>query len=126
MTMLYGLIENFKYLTGSELAVLAVIFCLSVVVDYTAGIIGAKYGGASKKSILYGIFGVIVGSILFPPFGGLPGLFIAVFVCELFLNKTRSQAFKAAKGSLLGVFTGIALNFVLALTFFSLFVFFIL
>ncbi|MBI2475933.1 MAG: DUF456 domain-containing protein [Candidatus Taylorbacteria bacterium] len=124
VALLYGLIDGFGHLAFSEFTVLAVIFCLSLLVDYSAGILGAKYAGASKQSIIWGFVGLIIGSVLFPPFGGIPGLFIAVFLAEILLNKNKVAAWKAATGSLLGAITGLALNLFLALAFFVLFIVF--
>ena len=124
MAALYGIIDHFDHLNWWKLMILAGIFLASLAVDYSAGILGAKYAGASKKSLFYGIIGLIAGSILFPPFGGLPGLFLTVFVSELFLDKEHAAALRAAAGSVLGAFTGIIINLVLALSFFILFIFF--
>lgn len=124
MSLLYGIIDHFEYLSWWRLGILFGIFCLSVIVDYSAGILGAKYAGASKQSLLYGMIGLIAGSILFPPFGGLPGLFLTVFVSELFLDKERVAAFRVATGSLIGTAVGITINFALAILFFGLFFYF--
>ncbi|MES2087434.1 MAG: DUF456 domain-containing protein [Patescibacteria group bacterium] len=124
MAAVYGLVDRFEHLQLGELAVLAGIFCISLIVDWFAGVLGAKYFGASKKSILWGCLGILFGSILFPPFGGIPGLFLAVFISELLLNKSNAAAWKAAAGSLVGALSGVAINLILAVTFFVLFIIF--
>jgi len=124
MALLYGLIDKFQGLQAGEIGILAIIFGLSLLVDYSAGILGAKYAGASKKSIMYGFWGLIVGSLAFPPFGGLPGLFLGVFISEINLNKGGAAAWKAAASSIAGAITGMLLNLALALTFFTLFIIF--
>lgn len=122
VAFLYGILDGFVHLQAGEIGMLAGIFCLSVLVDYSAGALGAKYGGASKKSIVYGFVGLLLGSVLFPPFGGLPGLFFGVFITELFfLRKSRAAAWKAAAGSFLGSMAGVVFNVILALCFFTLF-----
>ena len=120
MTLVYGIVDHFEHLEGWELGLLAGIFCLSLLVDYSAGILGAKYAGASKQSIIWGFVGLILGSILMPPFGGIAGLFLAVFIKEIFLNKSKAAALRAAAGSLAGAITGVILNLALAFTFFIL------
>ncbi len=124
MSVLYGVLDHFEHLQGWELGLLAGIFCLSLLVDYSAGILGAKYAGASKQSIMWGFVGLVIGSILFPPFGGILGLFLSVFVAELFYDKSHAAALRAAAGSLAGAITGVFLNLVLALSFFILFMVF--
>lgn len=124
VTVLYGLIDRFEHLQFSELGILTGILVASLIIDWFAGVLGAKYAGASRKSLWYGFIGVIIGSLLFPPFGGIPGLFLAVFVTELSLNSSSASAVKAATGSLLGALSGVVVNMVLALVFFILFLVF--
>lgn len=124
MSLLYGVVDTFTHLELWELSVLVLIFLLSVVTDYSAGVLGAKYAGASKHSIIAGIIGMILGSIVLPPFGGLPALFIAVFVSELMHKKEKAAALRAAAGSLAGTLAGVFLNLLLALAFFVLFLVF--
>ena len=126
MSLLYGIIDAFTHLEIWELVVLALIFFLSLVVDYSAGVLGAKYAGASKRSMLLGIAGLILGSIIMPPFGGLPGLFIAVFVSELMFEKGKAATLRAAAGSFAGAVAGIFVNWFIALAFLALFVIFTL
>ena len=120
----FGFVDNFVHLTPANLAVLAGIFVLSFIVDQLSGILGAKYGGASRKGILYGFIGLIVGTILFPPLGGLIGLFLGVGVSEYYVHKNQQRAIKAASGSLLGALAGIVTNVVLACIFVILFAIF--
>lgn len=124
MSLVYGLVDNFQHLQAREVGILGIIFVLSLIVDYSAGILGAKYAGAEKWSVINGFIGLIVGTLLFPPFGGLPMLFLTVFVSEIFLNKSRNDALKAAGGSFAGAVTGVLFNLLLAFIFFLLFVIF--
>lgn len=124
IALIYALIDRFQHLEGNELMILGGIAVLSLIVDYCSGIIGAKYGGASKKAILYGIIGLIVGVILLPPFGGILGLFLGVLIAEIIQHRQGKRAIKAATGSVLGSILGIAANLVLGLLFIILFVLF--
>ncbi len=125
VSLLYGLIDGFNNLSFGEVGILGIIFALSLVVDYSAGVLGAKYAGAAKKSLLYGIIGLVIGTILFPPFGGIPGLFLGVLVSEIFLNKETRKALKSAVGSLAGTLAGVFVNFILAVILFISFIFFV-
>ncbi|MEK7575181.1 MAG: DUF456 domain-containing protein, partial [Patescibacteria group bacterium] len=102
VALIYGIFDAFQHLQAGEIGILGIIFVLSHLVDYSAGVLGAKYAGAEKQSIINGFIGLIVGSILFPPLGGLPTLFLVIFVSEIFLNKSRAAALKAAAGSFAG------------------------
>jgi len=125
LALVFAFIGDFQVLTLGGLGVLGVILALSVFIDYFSGILGAKYGGASFKSILYGFAGFAVGFILLPPFGGLLGLFAGIVAYEFFVNRDEARAIKAASGYILGAITGVLINFFLAILFFVLFLVFI-
>jgi len=122
LALVLGFIDKFSHLTISNVVILLIITLASVAIDYFSGILGAKYGGASGKSMLWGILGLIVGVILFPPFGGFFGLFLAVIISELVLHGNNKKAIRAASGSLLGTLAGIIINLILALLFLGLFI----
>ena len=54
---LFGVIDGFTHLTAANLAVLGGIVAASIVVDWSAGLLGAKFGGAAWKRLLYGAAG---------------------------------------------------------------------
>jgi len=117
ISFIYGLLTRFISLNAIELIILALLAILSLIVDYSSGIMGAKYGGATKKSLIYGLAGLIVGTIIFPPFGGIIGLFIAIFISEILVHNNNKKAAKAASYSVLGSLTGMIINLVLAIIF---------
>ncbi len=125
ITSIFSVITQFKIITLSNFLVLGAIFALSLVTDLFSGVLGAKWGGASYRSIWWGIGGLFIGTILFPPFGGIAGLFLGIFLKEFFDGKPKNKAFESAFRSLSGVFTGVLINFFIALAFFSLFVIFL-
>ncbi|HJO89688.1 MAG: DUF456 domain-containing protein [Candidatus Pacebacteria bacterium] len=94
-------------------------------IDYFSGIIGAKYSGASKKGLLFGFLGLILGFIFLPPFGGFVGLFVGILIAEFIIKGNEIMALKTAAGSLIGIATGIFINILLAIAFFVLFVLFL-
>lgn len=124
IALIYGFIDKFNHLKTAELIILIVLSLLSLLVDYLSGIIGAKYGGAGKKSVIFGFIGLLLGVILLPPFGGIPGLFLGVWAGEIYSHRDKKQALKAASGSLLGSLAGMIVNVVLALLFMILFILF--
>lgn len=122
----FGIIDGFAHLTLANLGVLFGLFLLSIAVDWSAGLLGAKLGGAGWKSLLYGVLGGVVGLFVFPPLGIFAGLFVGVVLGELARRRSREEAIKAAAGALIGSLTGIVINSFLALTFIVLFLFFAL
>lgn len=123
---IFGAIDGFVHLTFANFAILAGIFGASILVDWSAGLLGAKLGGAAWKSVVFGALGAFVGFFILPPFGILPGLFAGVLLGELHRRRSAPAALRAAGGALIGTLTGIALNVVLALSFIALFVWFAL
>ncbi|MGR3310470.1 MAG: DUF456 domain-containing protein [Candidatus Brocadiales bacterium] len=124
MSVLFGFIDSFQNLTPINLGILGGILIASIFIDYFAGILGAKYGGASKKGIFYGFLGLIIGIILFPPFGGFLGLFSGVLAAELISYRDKTRALKAATGSFVGSVSGVLINTCLAVVFLILFIIF--
>lgn len=120
----YGLFDKFEHLTPTNLLILGGLALFSLLVGYLAGLLGARAGGASKKSLLYGLVGAVIGTFWFPPLGTIIGLFVGVLIGELTQLKGHLQAFRAATFSLAGTLIGIAINLLLALSFIVLFVIF--
>jgi uncharacterized protein YqgC (DUF456 family) len=125
--IVFGFIDGFTNITVSNFGVLGLIVALSVLIDHLAGLIGAKYGGASKRALAGGLFGLLLGTAILPPFGGFLGLFLGVFLVELIIqHRKKKRAWKAALGALVGSAAGVALNVILALLFITLFLIFAL
>lgn len=122
----FGLFDGFERLTGGETLVLLAIALFSVAIDHLSGALGAKFGGAHAKSLLWGIAGSIVGTLFAPALGSFLGLFIGVLCGELYYKKSREKALKAAGSALIGSVAGVAINVVLAIIFASCFFFFAL
>lgn len=64
-----------------------------------------KYGGTKLGERVAGV-SVIVGSFIYPPFGIIFLPFIAVFIAEWSQDRSLSEAWKSALGSLIGFFRG--------------------
>ncbi|MBI5742725.1 MAG: DUF456 domain-containing protein [Candidatus Niyogibacteria bacterium] len=125
LAAIFGLIGNFGVLTLGELGILGAILLVSICVDYSAGILGAKFGGAAWRSIATGLLGGFFGFIIFPPFGILFGLFLGIVFAEMMRHGNGLHAAKAATGYVLGAAVGVAINFLLAILFFTLFIAFV-
>jgi uncharacterized protein YqgC (DUF456 family) len=125
VAVVYGLYDHFLHLTGWNVAILLGITLLSVIVDHTAGLLGAKYGGAHTKSILWGFAGAIGGTFAVPAVGSFFGLFLGVLLAEIYY-KRHEQALKAATGALLGSVAGVVVNVILSVLFMVFFVILVL
>jgi hypothetical protein len=126
VSLVFAFFDRFSHIGFGSFAILLGIVLLSVTVDHLSGVLGAKYGGAHGKSLLWGIFGSIVGTFVAPLLGSLAGLFLGVILSELQYCKGRDKALKSASSALLGSLAGIAVNVVLAFVFIILFISFAL
>jgi len=124
VVLTYGFIDKFQHLRSWELVILGVMCVLMLVVDYLAGFLGAQIAGASKKALFIGLIGLILGLIVYPPFGSIIGLFLGVLVSELLDYKKLKHALRSASGTILGTLSGVLINFALSLVFLVLFILF--
>lgn len=124
ISLIYAFVDRFQHLSWLELLILGIIALIAMLNDYLSGMLGAKYGGAAQKSMLFGIIGMILGLILFPPFGGLVGVFLGILLVEIINHGNREKALRAATGGLLGSIAGMAVTLILAIIFLFLFIIF--
>jgi uncharacterized protein YqgC (DUF456 family) len=110
LVFIYGLIDSFQTLTAFHLAIFGALALLSLVIDYSSGLIGAKLGGANKRSMGIGLLGLFIGLIFLPPFGAFIGLFAGVFMSELIQFQDKHKALKAASFSLATTAIGSLIN----------------
>jgi uncharacterized protein YqgC (DUF456 family) len=126
MVFVYGLIDGFETLQFWHLAIFGALALLSIGIDYSSGLIGAKLGGANKTSLLFGILGLFIGLMIFPPFGAFLGLFVGVFIAELLQFNDRRKALKAASYSVATTIIGALANILIAVGIFVAFLVIIL
>jgi len=74
---------------------------LSFLVDYGAGVVGAKLFGATRLGFWMGVVGGIVG-LFFGIIGVLIGPILGVFLGELMARRPVKDAWKATWGTVLG------------------------
>ena len=125
VTLIFGFIDQWQHLSYINITVLGVIMLVSFLAEYLTGLIGAKYGGAAKISIVFGFVGMLIGLIVFPPFGGIAGLFFGILVSEFLHFKDHIKALKAASGGLIGTLAGMLISLILAITYVVLFIIFV-
>jgi len=124
IALIFGFLDKFTHLTITNIVVLLLITLVSILVDYFSGILGAKYGGAGKQSMILGLIGFLFGLLISPPFGGFVGLFLGILIAELYYFKDHLKALKAATGGLLGTVFGMIINLLLGISFLGLFILF--
>lgn len=126
VAFVFALIDRFIHLTARELFILAFIAFAAFVIDHASGLIGASFGGASRKALIAGVIGFVIGMALFPPFGSLIGLYLGIFIVEMVYSVDIKKATRAASSSTIGSLIGIIINAMLGVLFMILFVWFTL
>lgn len=124
ISLIFGFVDKFIHLQPWEIGILLGIAVISMINDFLSGLLGAKYGGAAQKSMLYGIIGMILGLVIFPPFGGLAGVFIGILIAEIIRHGNQEKAVRAATGGLVGSIVGMIVTLILAIIFLFTFVIF--
>lgn len=125
LSAIFALTNHFSLLSPKELMILGVIYLVSFCVDAFSGVLAAKYGGASLRSMGAGLLGAIIGMVVFPPLGSLLGLFLGILISELVLRRDHVHALKTAAFGVAGVFVGLLVNVLIAITFFGTFISFV-
>jgi uncharacterized protein YqgC (DUF456 family) len=125
LILIFSILTSFYIVSGGELIVFGGVAFISILVDYSAGAVGARLGGAHRWSVMAGIFGGIFGSIFFPPFGAFIAIPVFVFFSELVIKKLPKKSMRTAGFSLLGTVGGVIANGLLAFTTAVLFLIFV-
>jgi len=106
--------EDFVYVGGWTLGVLAILSLLTYAIDVIAGAFGAQKYGASSRAMLGAALGAFVG-IFFGLIGVLIGPFVGAMIAEFSLaEKTLDDASRAGFGATVGMLLGVAAKMALA------------
>lgn len=95
------------------LAFFLVFYILTLVIDYVAGIFGAKLFGGTKWGMLGAFIGAIIGVIFF----NIPGLIFGPFVGTAtfeycFAKQELQKSLKSGTGSMIGALCSMLINLV--------------
>ena len=104
----YGLLAGFQTL-GTILFILITLLMLAgVSVDNLLMGVGARQGGAAWSSTIIGLAAGVIGTIIWPPFGGLIAAPLCVYLFEVF----RLRNWKTALKAVFGLTAGWGLSFI--------------
>ncbi len=112
-----ALVTGFDVISPAVLYFLGTLALLSVVIDYAAGILGARLGKASLWGVLGAVVGTIIGIVTMGIIGIVIGPALGVLIFELIAKKNQKSALRAAKSTLATSLLGIATNAILAIIF---------
>jgi len=87
---------------------------ISFLIDYFAGVVGAKKYGATKHGAWGSFLGGIVGVVVFSIPGLLIGPFVGAVIGEMVSGKKADQALKVGLGTVFGLAGGAFLKLVIS------------
>ncbi|HEX6387530.1 MAG TPA: DUF456 domain-containing protein [Anaerolineae bacterium] len=100
--LVYAILTGFTGVTPLGFAVLTVIALVTGTADFWMSLLGARTGGASKRAILFGLVGAIVGTFVIPLFGTIVGYGLGVLLGEYQKRGNWEAALRAGLGGLAG------------------------
>jgi uncharacterized protein len=105
--------ENFAYVGWGTIAILGALTVAAYLIDFLAGLFGAKRFGAGKYGVIGAAIGTVIG-LLFSLPGIIIGPFIGAVLGELYANKDLQSASTAGFGVWIGMAIGIAARIAVA------------
>jgi uncharacterized protein YqgC (DUF456 family) len=114
--------DGFTHVGTRTLFILGVLTVLALIVDFVAGMLGAKRVGASRYAVIGAVLGTLVGI-----FFGLPGIvlgpFFGALIGELVAGGTLHKATGVGVGAWLGFLAGAALKLAVCFAMLGIFAF---
>ena len=106
--LVYGLVFGFGKLGGIIFAIITLLMLVAVTADNVLMGAKAREKGADWGSIILALIAGVVGTMLFPPIGGLIAAPVVLFLAELQRRRNADEA----KAVVLALLTGWGLAFV--------------
>jgi uncharacterized protein len=100
--LVYGLAQGFSWGSGAIFGLMTVLMLVGSVIDNVIMGASARQQGASWIAIAIATGLGILGSIVFPPFGGLIAALIGIFAYEFYRLKNWRKALDSTKGMAIG------------------------
>jgi len=108
--LIYGIFVKFNNLSWLFFAGQGLVVALVFLIDYLAGVWGAKRYGGSKAAVWGSVLGGLLGILLLGPFGLIFGPFAGAVVGELYRKSDLNKAFQVGIGTLIGFLGGTVLK----------------
>ena len=114
--------DHFQHVGALTLSVLGILALVAILIDFVAGLLGARRVCASGRALWGATFGTLIGL-----FFGLPGLllgpFVGAVVGELSTGSKVEKATKVGIGTWLGLLFGTLAKLALCFTMLGIFLF---
>jgi uncharacterized protein len=112
--------DHFQHVGAITLSILGVLCVIALLVDFVAGLLGAKRVGASPRALWGAMFGTIIG-LFFGIAGLLLGPFVGAVAGELTAGSKVEKATKVGVGTWLGLLFGTLAKLALCFTMLGIF-----
>lgn len=109
--LVYGLVSGFDLSGGILFGIITVLVIVGGIIDNVAMGASAKTTGASWLSIGAALIGGVVGSLIFPPLGGLLLAMGGIFLVEYLRIRDMRKAWDSTRALAVGCGWGAALRF---------------
>jgi uncharacterized protein len=109
--LIYGIVVSFNLLGWVMFIIITLLMVAGLLVDNVLMGLGARRGGASWVTIGAAAVTGILGTLLFPPFGGLVAAPLTVFAIEFYRVKDWRKARRAFGGLAAGWGLSVAARF---------------
>lgn len=101
-TLIYGLVNGFAGYGLWLFLVITGIMIIGVIIDDVFMAAAARKAGANWWSLFFAFIGGIVGTFVLPPFGGLLGAPLLLYVSEYVRKHDRAHAWKVTSSLAVG------------------------
>ena len=105
--LLAGWLTGFEQIPVSAVVIVTAFAVLAQIIDYVAGVVGARRYGASQAGVWGSVIGSVVGIFFFPPFGFLIGAVVGAVGAELLTKRTFKEALRSGLGAFVGTLGGV-------------------
>jgi uncharacterized protein YqgC (DUF456 family) len=113
--LVYGLITGFTPLGIGLLVLLTILMISGATIDNVLMAARAHKEGATWLTLAIGMTAGILGTIIFPPFGGIIAAPLVVFLLEYLRLKDIKRAFASLKGMAIGWGASFVVRFMIGL-----------
>ena len=118
--LVYGLIFGFGRLGGILFAIITVLMLIAAAADNLLMGAKAREKGADWGSIILALIAGVVGTMIFPPIGGLIAAPLVLYLAELQRRRDAEEAKKVVKALLIGWGLAFIVRFGLGVVMFAL------
>ncbi|MFW0861345.1 MAG: DUF456 domain-containing protein [Dethiobacter sp.] len=108
--LLYGFMTQFATLDANFFLLQGLVVLLAFGLDFVATAVGTKRFGGSKNAVWGAVIGILIGLLLFGPFGIILGSFLGAIIAEILLGKNMNVAICSGFGTLIGIIGATALK----------------